>query len=281
MVDEGEHRLALSCDLTPSLSPSVSFTNTQIHTPALIPLIDKNVTISWSGKKKNLNTVFDLQNSRNCGGAFQLTPWTKRRSRSTWKNKAFPLCKKQDQRKWSVSPACFSFQLPKLKIDVHTPDVFLQKWMHYVTLHLHWLGFALPAVTRSKEEKTSWAEEETLQDPQQPFGRCAGGLFRWCSCEEVKSFSSPVSDLESVNKKRLELQTPATRRYTDYVLSNDKTTSFPFLAPLIDHVLHGVASNCIVDSFHVCLLSSENWGTLEEKSPETIMGHGTAPEASS
>lgn len=48
----------------------------------------------------------------------------------------------------------------------------------------------LPAVTRSKEEKAKRAEEETLQDPQQPFGRRPGGLFRWCSCEEMKLFGS-------------------------------------------------------------------------------------------
>lgn len=50
----------------------------------------------------------------------------------------------------------------------------------------------LPAVTGSKEEEARWAEEETLQDAQQPLGRCAGGLFRRRPCEEVKSFPLAV-----------------------------------------------------------------------------------------
>ncbi|XP_034442847.1 transcription initiation factor IIE subunit beta isoform X1 [Hippoglossus hippoglossus] len=46
------------------------------------------------------------------------------------------------------------------------------------------------AIASSKEEEARWAEEETLQDPQQPFGRGSGGLFRRCSCKEVKSLHS-------------------------------------------------------------------------------------------
>lgn len=48
----------------------------------------------------------------------------------------------------------------------------------------------LPAVTSSKEEEAGWAEEETLQDSQQPFGGSTGGLFRRCSSKEVKSLTS-------------------------------------------------------------------------------------------
>lgn len=46
------------------------------------------------------------------------------------------------------------------------------------------------AVTSSKEEEARWAEEETLQNSQQPFGRSAGGLYRWRACKEVKSSAS-------------------------------------------------------------------------------------------
>lgn len=53
----------------------------------------------------------------------------------------------------------------------------------------------LPAVTSSKEEEAKWAEEETLQDSQQPFGWSTGGLFRWCSCKEVKSLTSALQNL--------------------------------------------------------------------------------------
>lgn len=56
----------------------------------------------------------------------------------------------------------------------------------------------LSAVTSSKEEEAKWTKEETLQDSQQPFGRGPGGLFRWCSCEEIILFpktSSHVGDV--------------------------------------------------------------------------------------
>lgn len=51
-------------------------------------------------------------------------------------------------------------------------------------------GSVLAAVAGSKEEEAKWAEEETLQDSQQPFGGSTGGLFRRCSCKEVKSLTS-------------------------------------------------------------------------------------------
>lgn len=45
---------------------------------------------------------------------------------------------------------------------------------------------------------------------------------------------------------------------------------FSFLCnPLSDLVLHGVNSNCVVESFLVCLFISDNWRTLEEKNTET------------
>lgn len=53
-------------------------------------------------------------------------------------------------------------------------------------------GSVLPAVTSSKEEEAKWAEEETLQDSQQPLGRSTGGLYRRCSCKEVKSLTSTL-----------------------------------------------------------------------------------------
>ena len=43
-----------------------------------------------------------MQSFRNCGGAFQLIPSMKRRSRSTWRNKASPPCRRRDQKKWRV-----------------------------------------------------------------------------------------------------------------------------------------------------------------------------------
>lgn len=53
----------------------------------------------------------------------------------------------------------------------------------------------LPTATSAKEEEARWAEEETLQDPQQPSGRCPGGLFGWRPCKEVRSSPSLLQAL--------------------------------------------------------------------------------------
>lgn len=87
--------------------------------------------------------------------------------------------------------------------------------------------------------------------------------------------SSPRrSDVESVKKKWLEMETLATQRYKDFFMTVcyvKPTSFFSFLCtPLSDLVLHGVNSSCVVESFLVCLLISDNRRTLAEKNTETI-----------
>lgn len=121
-------------------------------------------------------------------------------------------------------------------------------------------GFCAPCSYPFKRGKNKLGRGRDTSRPTTTIWQVCWRIIQMVFLWRSEILRLAVSDLESVNKKRLELQTPGTLRCTDYVLSNNKTTSFPFLAPLIDHVLHGVTSNCIVDSFvYWAVITEGHW----------------------